>query len=772
DYDSGARLRAVVFAAVDLTWLNPLVQQTRLPEGLTLTLLDSRGIILNRYPYPEKWIGISRADSKLFRAIRETRGEGTAEDVGLDGVRRIYAFAPLRHSSSDIDVFIAIGIPRHVVYAGVERTLILVGTGLTIVTVLVLLAAWYGGDIFLLRRLTALVSAAQRLARGEAGARSGIRDGGREIVQLAHAFDDMAETIERRDTDLRHSALILKESEERFRTLVETTSDWIWEVDAHGVYTYASPKVKELLGYLPEEIIGKTSFDFMPPDEAARVGQQYAEIVAAQRPFERLENINLHKDGRRVMIETSGVPIFDREGRFAGYRGMDRDVTERIKAQEKLHYLAYYDELTGLPNRALLLDRLKQTLIEAQRHQRVVAVLYMDINHFKNINDTLGMETGNRLIRMVAERLQGCVRPGDTVARMGGDEFCIVLADLAQESDVAEIIQKILVSFSAPHRLAERELSLSVTIGISLFPRDATEPETLLKNADIAMYRAKEHDDGYQYYSPDMTASATERLTLENDLRHALEQHELFLHYQPQVNLRTGAITGVEALLRWRHPKLGMVSPAKFIPLAEDTHLILPIGEWVLREACAQARAWQDAGLPPLRMGVNLSARQFRQPDLAGTVRRILDETGLDPNRLDIELTESTLVQSPEAVAEILSGLEMLGIQISIDDFGTGYSSLTYLKRLPIDILKIDQSFMHSVTTDPDDASIVIAIITLAHALGIQTIAEGVETKEQLEFLRKHGCEAMQGYYFSKPLPAENVAVLLRENRCLEPAKA
>ena len=763
DYDSGARLRAVLFAAVDLIWLNPLVQQARLPEGLTLTLLDSRGVVLNRYPESEKWTGVSHAGSALFRAMRETRGEGTVEDVGLDGVRRIYAFAPLRHNASDGGAFIAIGIPRHVVYAEIRNILILVVTGLVIVTVLVLLAAWYGGDVFLLRRLNALVDATQRLARGEAGARSGIRDGAREIAQLAHAFDDMAETIERRDTDLRRSALILKESEERFRALVETTSDWIWEVDAHGVYTYASPKVKELLGYLPEEIIGKTPFDFMPPEEAARVGQQFAEIAAAQRPFERLENTNLHKDGRRVVLETSGVPIFDREGRLAGYRGMDRDITERIQAQEKLHYLAYYDELTGLPNRALLLDRLKQTLIDGQRHRRMVAVLYMDLDHFKNVNDTLGMETGNRLLRMVAERLQGCVRPGDTVARMGGDEFCVVLADLAQESDVAEIIQKTLVSLSAPHRLAERELSLSVAIGISLFPRDATEPETLLKNADIAMYRAKEHDDSYQYYSPDMTASATERLMLENDLRHALERRELFLHYQPQVHLHTGAITGVEALLRWRHPRLGLVSPAKFIPLAEDTHLILPIGEWVLRQACAQARSWQDAGLPPLRMGVNLSARQFRQPDLAGTVRRILGETGLDPHRLDIELTESTLVKSPEAVAEILSGLETLGIQISIDDFGTGYSSLTYLKRLPIDILKIDQSFVRGVASDPDDASIVIAIIALAHALGIQTIAEGVETREQAQFLRKHGCETMQGFYFSKPIEADALAALLRK---------
>ncbi|MDO8705525.1 MAG: diguanylate cyclase, partial [Sulfuricaulis sp.] len=537
DYDSGARLRAIVFAAVDLAWLNALMKEEHLPEGLTLSLLDSQGAVLNRYPEPEKWGGVSYADSALFRAIRETRGEGTVDDVGLDGVRRIYAFAPLRHNAPDGGAFIAIGIPHHVVYAGVERTLILVGTGLTLVTVLVLLAAWYGGDVFLLRRLTALVSATQKLARGETGVRTGIRDGAREIAQLAHAFDDMAETIERRDTDLRHSALTLKESEERFRSLVETTSDWIWEVDAHGVYTYASPRVKDLLGYAPEEIIGKTPFDFMPPDEAVRVGQQFAEIVAAQRPFARLENANLRKDGGRVVLETSGVPIFDRDGRLAGYRGIDCDITERIQAQEKFHYLAYYDELTGLPNRTLLLDRLRQNIVDADRHKRQVAVLCLDLNDFKNVNDTLGHDVGNQAIKTLGGRLSECVRPGDTVARLGGDEFCVALADLAHPDDVAEIIQKILGQFTHTFHVGDHDLYLATALGASLYPTDGRDPETLLKNADIAMYRAKERGESYQYYSADMTLTASEHLALENDLRHVLERNELLLHYQPQVNL-------------------------------------------------------------------------------------------------------------------------------------------------------------------------------------------------------------------------------------------
>jgi diguanylate cyclase (GGDEF)-like protein/PAS domain S-box-containing protein len=559
----------------------------------------------------------------------------------------------------------------------------------------------------------------------------------------------------------------LRASEERFRTLVETTSDWIWEVDARGVYTYASPKVRDILGYAPEEVVGKTPFDFMPPDEAARVGRQFAEIASGRGPFAGLENVDLHRDGRRIVLETSGVPVFDRDGALTGYRGIDRDITERKRAEERLAFLAYHDELTGLPNRALLLDRLQQALIEAARHERRVAVVYLDLRDFKNVNDTLGHEAGDRVLQAVAERLQSCVRPGDTVARLGGDEFSVVLADVAQHEDVAHVMQKIRAGFTPPFGAAGHELHLATTLGISLYPADGTDPESLLKNADIAMYRARERGDDYQYYSADMTANAVERLALESDLRRALEREELFLHYQPQVSLASDAIVGVEALVRWRHPVHGMISPAKFIPLAEETGLILPIGEWVLRQACRQARAWRDAGWP-LRVAVNVSAHQFRQPDLAGRVRRVLEETALEAHLLDVELTESLLVRDREAAAETLSELERLGVQISIDDFGTGYSSLSYLKRLPLHVLKVDQSFVRDIATDPNDAAIVRAVITLAHALEILTVAEGVETREQLAFLRQNGCDAIQGYYFSRPVPAAEITAMLREQRRLE----
>jgi diguanylate cyclase (GGDEF)-like protein/PAS domain S-box-containing protein len=767
DYHADGRLQTMVFAALDLTWLNQIAAKAQLPAGSTVTLLDSQGVILSRYPDPEKWVGQSHRDAPITRIILHERRAGTAEAIGLDGVTRLYAFAPLLEEVSGGGVYLSVGIPRAIAFAGLTRIFTHTFTGLALVTLLVLAAAWYGGDFFLLRGINALVGAARRLGGGDLATRTGLAHGQDEIGQLARGFDEMAVMLHARDLEFAHAMKALRDNEERFRGLVETTSDWIWEVDAHGVYTYASPKVKDLLGYAPEEVIGQTPFAFMPPDEAQKLGRQFAEIVAARQPFERLENVNLCKDGRRVILETSGVPILDHDGGFIGYRGIDRDITERKRAEEHLAFIAYHDALTGLPNRLLLLDRLRQAMIEAARHERRVAAVCLDLKGFKNVNDTLGHETGDRVIRTVAERLSAGVRPGDTVARLGGDEFCVLLADIAQTEDVAHVMQKIRGQLEQPLTAAGHTLHLTATLGISLYPADGADPETLLKNADIAMYRARERDEDYQYYAADMTVNAAERLALENDLRQALARHELLLHYQPQVSLVSGVVTGVEALLRWRHPVHGMISPAKFIPLAEETGLILPIGEWVLRQACAQARAWADAGWP-LRMAVNLSARQFRQTGLDGLIRGILAETGLDPGRLDVELTESIIVHDPAAVTVILASIEKLGVQISIDDFGTGYSSLSYLKRFPLDVLKVDQSFVRDIATDPDDAAIVRAIITMAHALGIQTIAEGVETREQLAFLRENHCDAMQGYYFSKPLPVEELTRLLHEQRRLE----
>jgi len=444
--------------------------------------------------------------------------------------------------------------------------------------------------------------------------------------------------------------------------------------------------------------------------------------------------------------------LIDRIARLAGI------AIEKHQAEDRLTTMAFYDALTGLPNRVLLHDRLHQAMIEAARHERLVAVMFLDLDRFKTINDSLGHETGDQLLKVVAERLLGCLRPGDTASRLGGDEFTLLLADVAHVDDVARIAQKIIDSFVQPFDIAGYELFVTTSIGITLFPFDDRDVELLLKNADTAMYYAKEEGrNTFQFYSAEMNVKSVKRLTLETALRRALERDEFRLHYQPQVSLVTGELTGVEALLRWQHPELGLVSPGEFIPLAEETGLIVPIGEWALHAACAQARAWQDAGIPALRVAVNLSPRQFRHKDLGRVVARVLRETGLDARLLELELTESLLMRDVEQTIAVLNGLKRMGVSISIDDFGTGYSSLSYLRRFPIDTLKIDRSFIEHIADHADGTAIAQTIIVLAHNLKMNVVAEGVEQPAQLRFLSDQGCDAMQGYYFSKPLPADEL---------------
>ncbi len=449
------------------------------------------------------------------------------------------------------------------------------------------------------------------------------------------------------------------------------------------------------------------------------------------------------------------------------------DITERKQAEEMAHHLAYHDPLTGLPNRVLFNDHLTLELAHARRNKCMVAVIFLDLDRFKTINDTLGHAIGDRLLQEVAKRLTGCLRGGDTVARLGGDEFMLLLSGITHGEDVAKVARRILEVLKPPFNLDGHELHITGSMGISLYPSDGEDAETLIKNADTAMYRAKEQGRGaYQFYTPSMNAKAFEHLILENDLQRALERQEFVVYYQPQVSLHTGQIVGVEALVRWQHPDKGLVPPMEFIPLAEETGLIIPLGDWVFWEACAQNRAWQKAGFPPLWIAINLSARRFKQKGLIKDIARILKETGLDPNYLELELTESHLMENVEATLSTLHELKAMGIHLSVDDFGTGYSSLSYLKRFPIDKLKIDRLFVLDITSNPDDAAIAMAIIAMAHSLKLKVTAEGVETKEQLEFLRAHQCDEMQGYYFSRPVPAEIITQLLQEGRRLNLGKS
>ena len=432
---------------------------------------------------------------------------------------------------------------------------------------------------------------------------------------------------------------------------------------------------------------------------------------------------------------------------------------ERKRQELRLHRLVHYDNLTRLPNRQLLLDRLTQAIAQATRQQSLVGLLLLDLDRFKLVNDTLGHEFGDKLLKDVSHRIHACIRDSDTLARLGGDEFVVVLNGINGAPDAAKVANKIIEVLSKPIVIDGHEVFVTTSIGISLFPSDGMDKNALITNADVAMYRAKEEGrNHFQFYTFGMNATTVEQLTLENDLRRAIEREELLLHYQPQISLPDRHIVGVEALVRWQHPELGLVPPARFIPIAEETGLIVPIGQWVLKTACAQARAWQDAGAPPIEMSVNMSSRQFHQENMLETVTNALQQSGLDAKGLTLEITESSLMQKPDDAVVTLCLLHNMGVGIAIDDFGTGYSSLGHLKRFPLQALKIDRAFINDVTEKPEDAAIVRAILAMAHSLSLKVVAEGVETEPQLEFLNKAGCDEIQGFLISKPATADEIS--------------
>jgi diguanylate cyclase (GGDEF)-like protein/PAS domain S-box-containing protein len=438
------------------------------------------------------------------------------------------------------------------------------------------------------------------------------------------------------------------------------------------------------------------------------------------------------------------------------------DMTAAQRRTGDLERLAYYDPVTGLPNRILFRDRLTQAISHAGRSGQPLAVLFLDLDDFKRVNDTLGHRVGDQLLVEIARRLAACLRASDTVSRLAGDEFTVILPDVASAGDVAQVVAKVLQAVAAPLRLRSHVVSVTTSVGIALYPQDADNPDELIHRADSAMYEVKQAGrNGYRFYSRHAQVQSAERMALEQDLRRALERHEFVLHYQPLIDLRTGDIRAVEALVRWRHPRHGLVAPARFIPLAEQSRLIVPLGEWVMREAFGRAKAWRDAGLPPLVMAVNMAAQQLDQHKPADQLARILIETGLEPSAAEIEITESNAMRNPDATIETLLDLKALGIRVAIDDFGTGYSSLSYLQRFPIGALKIDRSFVRAVADDPGAAAIAAAIIGLAHSLDLEVVAEGVETRAQLEFLRAHACDQVQGFLCSRALPEESLVRLL-----------
>ncbi len=543
----------------------------------------------------------------------------------------------------------------------------------------------------------------------------------------------------------------------------ETSSEGMLITDREVHILEVNDAFCKITGYSREEVIGKTP-DFMQPDET---GQEiYDQIRDTLRETDEWEGEiwNRRKNGAIYPKWLTIKAIRSADGQITHYIGNFVDISEKKLVEQRLERLMHFDLLTGLPNRILLRDRMQQAIRQTARSKGQAAVLSLGLDRFKNINDTFGHEAGDRILKDVGQLLTGCLREVDTIGRSTGDEYIILLTNVNHKS-VASVAQRVLDAFARPFNIDGHEIFLTCSIGIAMFPFDGHNGEMLLKNADSAMYHAKESGKNtYQFYSADMNIWALERLELESSLRRALEREELLLHYQPRIDLHTGRMVGMEALIRWQHPQLGLVSPGKFIPLAEETGLIVPIGEWVLRTACHQNKAWQDEGLPPITVSINMSARQFRHHNPAESVARALRQSTLPPQFLEVELTESIIMHEETDSIKKLNDLTAMGIHLSIDDFGTGYSSLSYLKRFPISTLKIDRSFVRDLPDDSDSAAIAATIIAIARSLNLIVVAEGVETKDQLSFLTERECDQIQGFLFSRPLPREEFRELLRRN--------
>ena len=537
---------------------------------------------------------------------------------------------------------------------------------------------------------------------------------------------------------------------------------WEWDITSNQLYW--SDQVFEIIGLPADgEAPSYPRFLEMIPEEDRQALEYAIERCLEEGEPYRIDHRISCPDGTERVLQEDAELVRDDQGKPLLMRGTARDITERRDHERQLRQIASFDTVTSLPNRTLFVDRLSHALANAQRSQRMVALLFLDMDRFKQVNDSLGHMMGDELLRQTSQRLLDCVREGDTVARFGGDEFVIILENLDQPQQASLTAERIIEVMQRPFHLGEHEHFCNVSIGISLYPDDDSESENLVRYADSAMYLAKgEGGAGYRFYTPDMNARAMERLLLQNQLHQALELDQLEVHYQPQLNLQSGQITGVEALVRWRHPERGLVPPSEFIPVAEDTGLIEPLGEWVLHRALGDVRAWEQQGLPALRLSVNLSPRQFRHPDLTGMVARALGQAGLPATRLELEITERLLIGEIDPTVATLAQLSALGVRISIDDFGTGHSSLAYLKRLPVHVLKIDRGFVDGIGNDSDDAAIAEAILALGRTLRLEVVAEGVERREQATFLRERGCELAQGFFISRPLPAQDIGQWLK----------
>jgi diguanylate cyclase (GGDEF)-like protein/PAS domain S-box-containing protein len=746
--DAQGRVRGAIGLPIDLVHYEPLVRDVGLPEGSQMKIIDSRGTVIAHSSDPEKWVGTT--DRHAINAIAVEHKLGNTRLTEADGVDRLYGFARV----PDTDWYVIAGVPVDAVSGPIRAQLLRNSLITAVITLLVL-----GLATVIALRIRAPISAIARVARNIAAGQHDTRvppePGPAEIAEVAEQFNRMLDARQAEEKSLR---MLNRAIEASMNAVVISRYD---PAHDHPI-EYVNPAFEEITGYAASEAIGRNC-RFLQNGDTRQHGLDALRLAIRTQREEKVVLRNYRKDGTLFWNELHIAPVRDAAGATTHYVGVFNDITQSVQYRNQLEHQATHDALTGLPNRSLLIDRLNQALVFGQRYGRQLVVAFIDLDQFKYINDSVGHGAGDELLKIAAARLQQVLREGDTVARLGGDEFVLVLTDQAGTDTISAQFEAILRAIAAPVATHGREFTVTCSIGASLYPNDGTDAGTLLKNADVAMYRAKEQGrNNFQFYTREMNEVVSERMWIETHLRSALALDQLVLHYQPKVSLRSGTIVGVEALIRWQPPHVEMVPPSRFIPLAEETGLILPIGEWVLHTACAQAQAWRAAGLPPLSVAVNLSPRQFRDKNLVGTIRAVLADTGLPAEHLELELTESLLMTSIESANIKLNELKAMGIRIAIDDFGTGYSSLSYLKRLPIDHIKIDRSFVSDLVHDTGHAEIAKLIISLGHSLGLHVTAEGVEQKEQLAFLRAHHCDEAQGYYFSKPVPAGECEALLR----------
>ena len=822
--DETGSLRGVVAISLDPGWLSNVLRHAKLPAGSSLTLFDSKGVIVFRHPDLDGSVGRRTPDWAKIRASVSTPQTGVVEETQWSkGMRLLTSLLPLVSDGHGGNLYLRLSIPNQASYAGINRSqnrnLVLMG----LAALLALTIGWFAADRLLLRRIWDLSRTARHWADGNMDAHATLPPDESELGQLSATFDSMGEAIKLREARIRRTEEELRHSNRALGVLSAVNRSLVRAEDEATLLDQVCHEIVRVgryplawVGYAEEgqdkriRTVAKAgdddgyldaldiSWDDQPTGQgpsgtAIRTGTSIVvrDILADPRFVRwRAEAV------KHGFASTIGLPLvingtvagalriyapepdaFDEEEvklleELAGDLGYGisnlRNTQTRRRIEAELDHQHNYDALTGLANRTLFQDRLRQDLLHAGRSGSLLAVLLVNLDRFKAVNESLGHSAGDALLKHVGQRLAACLREGDTVARMSGDEFAIIMSDVAKEEDVAPVARKLIGAVTQPLSLGGREVVITASAGISLFPKDGNEAEALLHNADAAKHRAKSTGgDAFLFYAREMNESASARFGMESDLRRALERDELLMHYQPKVNLRSGKLTGAEALVRWRHPTIGMVPPDDFIPLAEQTGLIRPLGQWVIGKVCEQLRIWRDAGLPVLPVAVNLSAHQFHQANLASLIKHSLSVNRLDAGLINLEITESALMDDVEAAVATLRELKKIGLKLSLDDFGTGYSSLSYLKRFPIDDLKIDRAFVRDLTRDPDDAEICIAIIGLAHNLRLTVVAEGVETAEQMNYLRLHDCDEMQGFYFSRPLPAEEFAKLLADGTTL-----